>query len=157
MLPRKIKNKWLEPEKQKWIEELLRLWGAWEFGGLDLESRVNMIYRLMKSAEGVKSLSSREVCNDSLGTLINEIFTVVTKRDVMLADILKQKYWFGRSERQIAIYYQLRDSEGRKERRWKEIIQEKCKKAERIIADILESKISSSHSANKLKKYQFNP
>ncbi|HDL5730083.1 TPA: hypothetical protein PXE68_001929, partial [Mannheimia haemolytica] len=56
MLPRKIKNKWLEPEKQKWIEELLRLWGAWEFGGLDLESRVNMIYRLMKSAEGVKSL-----------------------------------------------------------------------------------------------------
>lgn len=106
---------------------------------------------------GVKSLSSREVCNDSLGTLINEIFTVVTKRDVMLADILKQKYWFGRSERQIAIYYQLRDSEGRKERRWKEIIQEKCKKAERIIADILESKISSSHSANKLKKYQFNP
>ncbi|MEN2925646.1 hypothetical protein FHPHGOJG_02667 [Mannheimia haemolytica] len=74
----------------------------------------------------------------------------------MLADILKQKYWFGRSERQIAIYYQLRDSEGRKERRWQEIIQDKCKKAERIIADILESKISSSNSTDKLKKYQFS-
>lgn len=35
MLPRKIKNKWLEPEKQKWIEELLRLWGGvgiWRIG-----------------------------------------------------------------------------------------------------------------------------
>ncbi|MCL7721917.1 antiterminator Q family protein [Actinobacillus pleuropneumoniae] len=155
MLPRKIKNKWLEPEKQKWVEELLRLWGAWEFGGLDLESRVNMIYRLMKSAEGVRQLASREVCNDELGRLLNEIFTVVTKRDVMLADILKQKYWFGRSERQIAIYYQLRDSEGKKERRWKEIIQEKCKTSEKTIADILESKILSSNSSKNLKKYQF--
>ncbi len=114
--------------------------GAWEFGGLDLESRVNMIYRLMKSAEGVKSLSSREVCNDSLGTLINEIFTVVTKRDVMLADILKQKYWFGRSERQIAIYYQLRDSEGRKERRWQEIIQDKCKKRKELLQIFLKAR-----------------
>ncbi|AHG75418.1 putative bacteriophage protein [Mannheimia varigena USDA-ARS-USMARC-1296] len=73
----------------------------------------------------------------------------------MLADILKQKYWFGRSERQIAIYYQLRDSEGRKERRWKEIIQEKCKTSEKIIADILESKILSSNLSKNLKKYQF--
>lgn len=75
----------------------------------------------------------------------------------MLADILKQKYWFGRSERQIAIYYQLRDSEGRKERRWQEIIQEKCKKSEKIIADILESKILSSKSSYYLKKHQFKP
>lgn len=155
MLPRKIKNKWLEPKKQEWIEGLLRLWGAWEFSGLDIDSRVNMIYRLMKSVEGVEKLADREVCNDNLGALINEIFTVVTKRNVMLAEILKQKYWFGRSERQIAIYYQLRDSEGRKERRWKEIIQEKCKKSERIIADILESKISSSKCSEYLKKYQF--
>ncbi|WP_025217147.1 antiterminator Q family protein [Mannheimia varigena] len=155
MLPRKIKNKWLDPKKQIWIEELLRLWGTWEFGGLDLESRANMIYRLMKSAEGVRHLANREACNDELGRLLNEIFTVVTKRDVMLADILKQKYWFGRSERQIAIYYQLRDSEGRKERRWKEIIQEKCKTSEKIIADILESKILSSNLSKNLKKYQF--
>lgn len=56
MVPRIIKNKWLEPKKQRWIEELLRLWGAWEFSGLDLESRVNMIYRLMKSAEGKSNL-----------------------------------------------------------------------------------------------------
>lgn len=157
MLPRKIKNKWLEPKKQQWIEELLRLWGAWEFGGLDLECRANMIYRLMKSVEGVRQLAGREVCSDELGRLLNEIFTVVTKRDVMLADILKQKYWFGRSERQIAIYYQLRDSEGRKERRWQEIIQEKCKKSEKIIAEILESKISSSKHSECLKKYQFKP
>lgn len=155
MLPRIIKNKWLEPKKQKWIEELLRLWGAWEFSGLDLDTRVNMIYRLMKSVEDVRHLSGREVCNDELGRLLNEIFTVVTKRDVMLSDILKQKYWFGRSERQIAIYYQLRDSEGRKERRWQEIIQEKCKKSEKIIADILESKISSSKHSECLRKYQF--
>lgn len=157
MLPRKIKNKWLEPKKQEWIEELLRLWGAWEFSGLDLESRVNMIYRLMKSAEGEKQLAAREACCDELGRLLNEIFTVVTKRDVMLADILKQKYWFGRSERQIAIYYQLRDSEGRKERRWKEIIQEKCKMTEKIIADILENKILSNNFSKNLKKYQFKP
>ncbi|MEG9482778.1 antiterminator Q family protein [Mannheimia sp. HC-2023] len=155
MLPRKIKNKWLEPKKQEWIEELLRLWGAWEFSGLDLESRVNMIYRLMKSAEGEKQLATREACSDELGRLLNEIFTVVTKRDILLQDILKQKYWFGRSERQIAIYYQLRDSVGRKERRWKEIIQEKCKTTEKVIADILEGKISSNKSSIYLKKYQF--
>lgn len=155
MLPRKIKNKWLEPKKQEWIEGLLRLWGAWEFSGLDLDSRINMIYRLMKSVEGAEKLATREMCNDKLGGIINEIFTVVTKRNPMLADILKQKYWFSRSERQIAIYYQLRDSEGKKERRWKEIIQEKCKTSEKIIADILESKILSSNSSKNLKKYQF--
>ncbi|QLB44398.1 antiterminator Q family protein [Mannheimia pernigra] len=155
MLPRKIKNKWLEPKKQEWIEGLLRLWGAWEFSGLDLDSRINMIYRLMKSVEGVEKLADREVCNDNLGSLINEIFTVVTKRNVMLAEILKQKYWFGRSERQIAIYYQLRDDENRGLRRWQEIIQEQCRAAEKRIADILESKIVSSKCSENLKKYQF--
>lgn len=155
MLPRRIKNKWLDPKKQQWIEELLRLWGAWEFSGLDLECRVNMIYRLMKSVEGMDKLGSRETCNDQLGGLINEVFTVVTKRDVMLVDIFKQKYWFGRSERQIAMYYQLRDGQGRKERRWKEIIQEKCRTTEKTIAEIVESKILSSKPESFLKKYQF--
>lgn len=155
MLPRRIKNKWLDPKKQQWIEELLRLWGAWEFSGLDLECRVNMIYRLMKSVEGMDKLGSRETCNDQLGGLINEVFTVVTKRDVMLIDIFKQKYWFGRSERQIAMYYQLRDDERKQLRRWQEIIQEKCKTTEKTMAEIVESKILSSKSESFLKKYQF--
>ena len=43
-------DKLLEEPKQEWIENLLNLWGAWVFSGLDFERRMNMIAKLMMSA-----------------------------------------------------------------------------------------------------------
>lgn len=159
MIPKHIQNTWLPPAKQKHYEEVFKMYGAWEFSGLDRDKRVNMIYKFMRSVEAIDKLGMRPVCNDQLGMLINEILTVRTKHakgdTVLMRDFFKQKYWFGRSERQIAMYMQKCDDEGKCLRRWQEVVQQNLREIERYLAEQLEKLIPVHKNANFLKKYLF--
>lgn len=154
MITKHVKDKWLKPAQQKVAEELLLMWGMWEFSGLDSDKRVNMIYRFMKSAEGVETLFQREVCNDEFGTLANELFTVHTKRNPVLRDILIQRYWFGRSVNNIAMYYRNHSDDRKCVRVWNDVVKMKLREFEKIFFDSLQNRLSANKNAKYLKKYQ---
>ena len=159
MIPKHIKDNWLKPAEQKHYEEVFSMYGAWEFSGLDREKRVNMIYKFMRSAEAVNKIEDRLMCDDVLGALLNEIYTVRTKNakgdTILMRDFFKQKYWFGRSERQIAMYMQKQDDEEKCLRRWQEVVQQNLREIERYLAEQLEKLIPVHKNANFLKKYLF--
>ncbi|MDG4948825.1 hypothetical protein NYR72_10010 [Actinobacillus equuli subsp. haemolyticus] len=73
----------------------------------------------------------------------------------MMRDFFKQKYWFGRSERQIAIYMQKRDDEKRCLVCWQEIVRQNLREIERFMARELERIIPSHKNAKALRKYLY--
>lgn len=159
MIPKHIKDSWLKPAEQKHYEEVFAMYGAWEFSGLDRDKRVNMIYKLMRSVEAVNKVEDRLMCDDVLGALLNEIYTVRTKNakgdTILMRDFFKQKYWFGRTERQIAIYMQKRDDEKRCLVRWQEIVRQHLREIERFMARELERIIQNHKNTKVLRKYLY--
>ncbi|MFK5217357.1 antiterminator Q family protein [Glaesserella parasuis] len=156
------KAKWLSPEKQKWIESILREWGAWEFHGLDNERQVNIIYRLMKNAEAdrfIENAKKREMCCDDIGLLINGIVQIVTKskkkETILLRKYLDAKYMYSLSERKIAIRMMKNDDAKRCLRHWQDLVTRSLREVELLIANIFEKELVKHPKANKLKKYAF--
>lgn len=148
------KAKWLSPEKQKWIETVLCLWGAWEFSGLDDRRKVNMIYKFMMSVEA-EQLSKREQCCDEFGLLMNCVIHVVTKGKIHIKKYIEAKYVFGISERKIAISMRNQDESKRGLRHWQDLVQRDLRETEKLIADLVTKSIQSHRRANYLKKYAF--
>lgn len=152
------KARWLSPAKQKWIEDNLHKWGAWEFDGIDHEIKTNMIYRFMKSVEGQK-LAEREMCCDDFGLLVNGVIHTITKSKkkdtIQLRKYLECKYVYGISERKIAIQMSKNDDCKRGIRHWQDIVTKALRESERLIADILGKAIENHPKRIYFQKYAF--
>lgn len=152
------KARWLPPTKQKWIENVLSQWGAWEYDGIDHEIRINVIYRFMKSVEGQK-LADRKMCCDDFGLLVNGVIHTVTKskrkETIQLRKYLECKYVYGISERKIAIQMSKNDDCKRCVRHWQDIVARALRECEKLVADILEKAIKHHPKRNYFQKYAF--
>lgn len=104
-------SKLLEPEKQEWIESHLAKWGAWVFSGLDFDKRMNMIARLMLSADPNRiTVPVREMCNDELGLVMSAVVGYYVKNPSPNDfKYLEAKYVYGLSVYAIAKYMWVKD------------------------------------------------
>ena len=150
-------DKLLEEPKQAWIENLLNLWGAWAFSGLDFESRMNMLARLMLQVDPSRvSEPIREMCDDELGLVISSVVGYCIKNPCPQDyKYLEAKYVYGLSVYAIAKYQLAKDSSVGL-RAWQKRITESIKASEWIVAKFLDLAIKNHKNADKLKKFAFN-
>lgn len=152
-----MSGKLLEEPKQIWIENLLNLWGAWVFSGLDRDIQINIIGKLMMSADPDRIVTpTREMCNDDLGLVISSVVGYCIKKPCPQDyKYLEAKYVYGLSVYAIAKYQRSRDkSIGL--RGWQKRITESIKSSEWVVAKFLDLAIKNHKNANKLKKFAFN-
>lgn len=98
------KEKILTFQEQQWIEHLLKLWGAWEYEGIDFTQKMSVLAKLMQTVNP-EPLPSRTRCDDELGMLINAVIARCVKRTHPTDyQYLYAKYVYGRAERAIADY-----------------------------------------------------
>lgn len=150
-------NKLLEEPKQAWIENLLNLWGAWAFSGLDFESRMNMLARLMLQADPSRvSEPVREMCDDELGLVISSVIGYCIKNPCPQDyKYLEAKYVYGLSVYAIA-KYQWNKDKSISVNAWYKRVTNSIKSSEWIIAKFLDLAIKNHKNAVKLKKFAFN-
>ena len=150
-------DKLLEKPKQAWIENLLNLWGAWAFSGLDFESRMNMLARLMLQADPSRvSEPIREMCDDELGLVISSVIGYCIKNPCPQDyKYLEAKYVYGLSVYAIA-KYQWEKDKSKTLRTWQRKVGESIKASEWIVAKFLDLAIKNHKNAVKLQKYAFN-
>lgn len=150
-------DKLLEEPKQAWVENLLNLWGAWAFSGVDFESRMNMIARLMMSADPSRiSVPEREMCDDDLGMVISSVVGYCIKQPCPQDyRYLEAKYVYGCSVYAIAKYQHQKDkSIGL--RAWQKRITQSLKASEWVVAKFLDLAIKNHKNVAKLNKFAFN-
>ena len=150
-------DKLLEEPKQVWIENLLNLWGAWVFSGLDFERRMNMLARLMLQADPSRvSEPVREMCDDELGLVISSVIGYCIKNPCPQDyKYLEAKYVYGLSVYAIA-KYQWNKDKSISVNAWYKRVTNSIKSSEWIIAKFLDLAIKNHKNAVKLKKFAFN-
>lgn len=150
-------DKLLEEPKQAWIENLLNLWGAWAFSGLDFESRMNMLARLMLQADPSRvSEPIREMCDDELGLVISSVIGYCIKNPCPQDyKYLEAKYVYGLSVYAIA-KYQWKKDKSISVNAWYKRVTNSIKSSEWVIAKFLDLAIKNHKNAVKLQKYAFN-
>lgn len=151
-------EKLLEEPKQIWIENLLNLWGAWAFSGLDFESRMNMIAKLMQKVDPNRiSVPVRESCDDELGLVISSVVGYCIKNPCPQDyRYLEAKYVYGLSVYAIAKYHWLKSGKKKSLRTWQRNVGESIKASEWVVAKFLDLAIKNHKNAAKLKKFAFN-
>lgn len=99
-------EKLLEEPKQAWVENLLNLWGAWAFSGLDSTKRMNMLAKLMQQADpNTITVPVREMCDDELGLVISTVLSYYIKNPCPQDfRYIEAKYVYGLSVYAIAKY-----------------------------------------------------
>ncbi|MBF0785756.1 antitermination protein [Muribacter muris] len=149
--------KLLEEPKQAWVVNHLEQWGAWVFSGLDFESRMNMIAKLMMSADPERiTLPEREMCCDELGLVMSSVIGYCIKNPCPQDyKYLEAKYVFGCSVYAIAKYHWTRDKSV-KFKTWQKRVRESIQASEWIIAKFLDIALKNHQNAAKLKKFTFN-
>lgn len=152
-----MSGKLLEEPKQIWIENLLNLWGAWAFSGLDFEKRMNMIAKLMLQADPSRiSVPEREMCGDELGLVISSVIGYCIKKPCPQDyKYLEAKYVYGLSVYAIA-KYQWNKDKSISVNAWYKRVTNSIKSSEWIIAKFLDLAIKNHKNAVKLKKFAFN-
>lgn len=150
-------DKLLEQPKQEWVESHLEKWGAWVFSGLDFESRMNMIAKLMLSADPNRiTVPEREMCGDELGLVISSVVGYCIKNPCPLDyKYLEAKYVYGRSVYAIAKYMWAKDKSVTLGT-WKVRVKNSIKDSEWVVAKFLDLAIKKHKNADKLKKFAFN-
>ncbi|MDG6301040.1 antiterminator Q family protein [Glaesserella parasuis] len=150
-------DKLLEEPKQAWIENLLNLWGAWAFSGLDFENRMNMLARLMMQADPSRvSEPIREMCDDELGLVISSVIGYCIKNPCPQDyKYLEAKYVYGLSVYAIA-KYQWKKDKSISVNAWYKRVTNSIKSSEWVIAKFLDLAIKNHKNAVKLQKYAFN-
>lgn len=150
-------DKLLEEPRKEWVVNHLEHWGAWVFSGLDFDSRMNMIARLMLSADPDRiSVPVREMCSDELGLVISSVVGYYIKnpcpRDYQY---LEAKYVYGRSDYAIAKYMWKKDK-SKSFSTWRRHISESILASEWVVAKFLDLALKNHKNAVKLQKYVFN-
>ena len=150
-------DKLLEEPKQEWIENLLSLWGAWVFSGLDFERRMNTIAKLMMSADPSRiAIPVREMCDDDLGLVISSVVGYCIKNPCPQDyKYLEAKYVYGLSVYAIA-KYQWEKDKSISWNGWYKRISESIKSSEWIAAKFLDLAIKNHKNITKLQKFAFN-
>ncbi|MCI7480140.1 MAG: antitermination protein [[Pasteurella] aerogenes] len=150
-------DKLLEEPKQEWIENLLNLWGAWVFSGLDRDIQINIIGKLMMSADPDRIVTpTREMCNDDLGLVISSVVGYCIKKPCPQDyKYLEAKYVYGLSVYAIA-KYQWEKDKSISVNAWYKRVTESIKSSEWVIAKFLDLAIKNHKNAVKLQKYAFN-
>lgn len=151
-------DKLLEEPKQEWIENLLNLWGAWVFSGLDFESRMNMIAKLMMKADPNRiSIPVREMCDDDLGLVISSVVGYCIKNPCPQDfKYLEAKYVYGLSVYAIAKYHWGKSEKKKSLRTWQRNVAESIKASEWVVAKFFDLAVKNHKNADKLKKFAFN-
>lgn len=152
-----MSDKLLEEAKQEWIENLLNLWGAWVFSGLDFDSRMNMIAKLMMKADPNRiAVPVREMCDDDLGLVISSVVGYCIKNPCPQDfKYLEAKYVYGLSVYAIA-KYQWEKDKSVKLGTWKVRIKNSIKDSEWVVAKFLDYALKNHEKASKLQKFAFN-
>lgn len=150
-------DKLLEEAKQEWIENLLNLWGAWAFSGLDFDKRMNMLARLMQQADPNRiAVPVREMCDDELGLVISSVVGYCIKNPCPQDfKYLEAKYVYGLSVYAIA-KYQWEKDKSISRNGWYKRISESIKSSEWIAAKFLDLAIKNHKNIKKLQKFAFN-
>lgn len=150
-------GKLLEEPKQAWIENHLNQWGAWVFSGLDFEKRMNMIAKLMLSADPDRiTVPTREMCNDDLGLVISSVIGYCIKNPCPKDfKYLEAKYVYGLSVYAIAKYMWNKDKSVTLGT-WKVRIKNSIRDSEWVTAKFLDLALINHENAAKLKKFAFN-
>lgn len=147
----------LDEPKQEWIENLLNLWGAWAFSGLDQTKRMSMLAKLMQQADpNAIIMPAREVCDDELGLLISSVVGYYVKTPCPKDfKYLEAKYIYGCSVYAIAKYQWKRDkSIGL--RAWQKRVTESLKASEWLVGKMLDIVLKNHKNVAKFKKFAFN-
>lgn len=150
-------DKLLEEPKQAWIESHLEKWGAWVFSGLDFESRMNMIAKLMMSVDPSRiAVPEREMCDDELGLVISSVVGYCIKHPCPQDfKYLEAKYVYGCSVYAIA-KYQWEKDKSISRNGWYKRVSESIKSSEWVAAKFLDLALKNHKNAAKLKKFAFN-
>lgn len=150
-------SKLLEQPRQEWVENHLQKWGAWVFSGLDFDSRMNMIAKLMQSADPSRIvMPKREMCSDELGLVIGSVVGYCIKNpSPQDYRYLEAKYVYGRSVYSIAKYMWGQDK-SICIRAWQKRVAESLSASEWILAKFIDHAIKNHKNAAKLNKYAFN-
>lgn len=150
-------EKLLDEPRQEWIEHHLERWGAWVFDGLDFDSRMNMIAKLMMSADPHRiAVPVREMCDDELGLVISSVVGYCIKNPCPQDyQYLIAKYVYGRSVYAIAKYHWQRDKT-KSFSTWRRNIAESIKDSEWVVAKFLDLALKNHQNAGKLRKFAFN-
>lgn len=138
-------------DKQEWVKHNLNLWGAWAFSGLDFENRINMIAKLMQSADPNKvQLPVREMCGDELGLLISSVISYYVKNPCPQDyKYLEAKYVYGCSIYAIAKYEWTRNK-SKTLRTWQRNIKERIEASEWVIGKFLDLAIKNHKRTEKI-------
>lgn len=150
-------DKLLEEPKQAWVENLLNLWGAWAFSGLDRTKRMNMLARLMQQADpDAVTVPVREMCDDELGLIISSVVGYCIKNPCPQDfKYLEAKYIYGLSVYAIAKYQWSKDKSVSRNG-WYKRVSESIKSSEWVIAKFLDLALKNHKNAVKLQKFSFN-
>lgn len=150
-------EKLLEEPKQAWVENLLNLWGAWAFSGLDKTKRMNMLAKLMQQADpNAVTVPLREMCDDELGLVISTVLSYYIKNPCPQDfRYLEAKYVYGLSMYAIAKYQWSKDKSVSRNA-WYKRISESLKSSEWVVAKFLDLAIKNHKNVEKLKKFAFN-
>lgn len=150
-------DKLLEESKQAWVVNHLEHWGAWVFSGLDFESRMNMIAKLMQKADPSRIVVPvREMCSDELGLVISTVVGYYIKKPSPKDfKYLEAKYVYGCSVYAIAKYHWQKDK-SISVNAWYKRVTQSLKSSEWIIAKFLDFALKNHKNAVKLQKFAFN-
>lgn len=150
-------DKLLEEPKQEWIENLLNLWGAWAFSGLDRTKRMNMLARLMQQADpDAIAVPVREMCDDELGLVIGSVVGYYIKNPCPQDfRYLEAKYIYGLSVYAIARYQASKDRSV-KFGTWKVRVRNSIRDSEWVVAKFLDLALKNHKNAAKLQRFAFN-
>lgn len=150
-------EKLLEQPKQEWIENHLAQWGAWVFSGLDFDSRMNMIAKLMLSADPSRiTIPEREQCGDELGLVISSVVGYCIKNPCPQDyKYLEAKYVYGRSVYAIAKYMWEKDK-SISVNAWYKRVTQSLRASEWIVAKFLDLALKNHKNTVKLRKFAFN-
>lgn len=150
-------GKLLEEPKQVWIENLLNLWGAWAFSGLDKTKRMNMLAKLMQQADpNAITVPVREMCDDELGLVISTVLSYYIKNPCPQDfRYIEAKYVYGLSVYAIAKCQWQKDKSVSRNA-WYKRITESLKSSEWVVAKVLDLTIKNHKNVEKLKKFAFN-
>lgn len=150
-------GKLLEEPRQEWVENLLDLWGAWAFSGLDRTKRMNMLARLMQQADpNAITVPVREMCDDELGLVISSVVGYCIKNPCPQDfKYLEAKYVYGLSVYAIARYQAGKDKSV-KFATWKVRVRNSIRDSEWVIAKFLDLALKNHQNTAKLQKFAFN-
>ena len=145
----------LSNEEQEWVTELLEEWGAWALNGMDSETELNLIAKLMRNAnQDSITTQSRKMCSDDVGLLISQIIGYYVKKPCPNDyRYIEAKYIYRCSVYAIA-KHELKLGAGKSLRTLQRKITESIKASEWIISRYLDQALKAQP---KLQKFSFYP